>query len=111
MILGNFRLCALGVLLAGLAAPALAGAADAQPGSAKAEPRRETQASHTRRVELPFLLDCRSPDSEPSAPAPRDDAAPHPFRENLLKRAALIGTESGPAAIRDRRLSRLPDFS
>ena len=109
MILGTFRLLALGLLLAGSAAPALAGAqesaavtVDAQSvASAGGESR---DASRSRRVELPFPLEFRAPEREAPARAPQRDTGPHPFRESLFKRASL----SSPA---DLRLSRLPDFS
>ena len=107
MILGTFRYCALGALLAGLAAPSFAAAAQAPaveeaqtPGSQRAD------AGRSRRVELPFPLDFRVPDHAPRAPAPQDNAGPHPFRETLLKRASLVGEPE----IRGR-LSHYPDFS
>ena len=112
MILGNFRLCVLGALLAGLAVPSLAAVPD-EPGATVKEARgpggQRADAGRSRRVELPFPLDVRSPDREPRAP--RVDNAPHPFRENLLKRVSLAEPESETSAIRRHRLSRYPDFS
>lgn len=106
MILATFRLCALGAVLAATAAPSLA----AEPGSPAVQPNpqgsQRADAGRSRRVELPFPLDFRSPDREPRAPAPRDDAGPHPFRETLLKRASLV-EESETRG----RLSRHPNFS
>jgi serine/threonine protein kinase HipA of HipAB toxin-antitoxin module len=114
MILGKVRLIALGTLLAALASPSLAGAPDDHAnGDSKpvvSSGRENAQSSHSRRVELPFLIDRASPDREPRASAPREDAAPHPFREDLLKRASLTGMDAGPSA-NYRRLSRQPDFS
>ena len=109
MILGTFRLVALGALLAGSAAPALAGAADGATVSADARSvasagGESREASRSRRVELPFPLEFRAPDREPPARAPLRDAGPHPFRDTLFKRASLSETA-------DLRLSRLPEFS
>ena len=114
MILGKVRLIALGTLLAGLASPSLAGTphdrADGDSKPVVSSGPEGAQASHSRKVELPFLIDRVSPDREPRASAPRGDTAPHPFREVLLKRASLAGAGAGPDAIY-RRLSRQPDFS
>jgi hypothetical protein len=115
MILGHFRLCVLGAMLAGLAAPAFAAAPEgARP--AEAQPDAGSQradASRSRRVELPFPLDFRAPEAGPRRSAsPKEapqDRGPHPFRESLLKRAAL--SDSGASARRDGRLSRHPEFS
>lgn len=112
MILGRFRLYALGALLAGLATPSLAeapAATDAKTGSQSAD------ASRSRRVELPFPLDFRPTDREQRATAPQnspqDGSGPHPFRETQLKRASLVEPAPAAAANFDRRLSRFPDFS
>ena len=107
MILATFRLYALGALLAGTAAPSLA-AAPQTPAAEEAQPRGSQRAdsARSRRVELPFPLDFRAPDRAPRAPAPQEDAGPHPFRETLLKRASLA---EQPAT--RGRLSRQPDFS
>ena len=115
MILGSFRLCALGALLAGLAAPSLAGGPDKRAGTnprpAASAGSQSADASRSRRVELPFPLDVRSPERAPRASAPResgqDGSGPHLFRETVLKRASL----AAPAGIDGHRLSRLPDFS
>ena len=92
MILGNFRLLGLAVLLVGSATPSFAAEpaerAVVAPRSALPDGSRNAQASHSRRVELPFLLDFRTPDREPAVPTARDKTAPHPFRESLLKRAS-----------------------
>ena len=109
MILGTFRLVALGVVLAGSAVPALAGAADGAPVAADARSVASAagenhEASRSRRVELPFPLEFRAPDREPPARAPQRHSGPHPFRELLFKRASLSETA-------DLRLSRLPEFS
>jgi hypothetical protein len=110
MILRHIRLGMLGVVLAALAAPALAaapaGTTPVDPNPAAGSQRAD--ASRARRVELPFPLDFRAPDREPPAPALRQDAGPHPFRESLLKRASL--TDSAATVLRDGRLSPHPDF-
>ena len=114
MILGTSRFLALGALLSGLAAPALAGTprepveAVAPSGAAPADQR--TQTRHSRRVELPFLLDFRAPEDESPKTAPREDGAPHPFREILPKRASLSMPGTDALAIRARRLSRFGEF-
>jgi hypothetical protein len=107
MMILRTRYCALGALLAGLAAPSFAAAPRAPaadearvPGSQRADSGR------SRRVELPFPLDFRAPDRVPQAPAPQEDAGPHPFRETLLKRASLVTQPETRG-----RLSRHPDFS
>ena len=115
MILGTLRYCAFGVLLAGLGAPAFAGTA-AEPATTKSAPAPQTHgqsadASPSRRVELPFLLDFRSPDSAPRPPVGSDGDGPHPFRETLLKRAGFAGPVSDPEANRHLRLSPLPEIS
>ena len=113
MIRGNFTSCMLGALLAGIVAPPLA-AASVEEG-ATAETRevagtgsRDLPATRSRRVELPFPLDVRSPDRPAPPPAAREANTPHPFREQQLQRASLNG--AGPAAIRVRRLSRVVEF-
>jgi len=106
MILATFRLCALGALLAGIAAPSLAAESASPAVQQNAQGNQRADAGRSRRVELPFPLDFRSPDREPRAPAPRDDAGPHPFRETLLKRASLV-EESETRG----RLSHYPNFS
>ena len=103
MILATFRLCALGALLAGVAVPSLAAAPEA---SAARPDSHRADAARTRRVELPFPLDIRTPDRAPPSVAPQGDAGPHPFREPLLKRASLAGQPATRG-----RLSRQPDFS
>lgn len=106
MILGTFRSCALGALLGGLAAPTLAAAPQAPAPEAPAPGSQRADAGRSRRVELPFPLDFRAPDRSPPAPAPQENAGPHPFRETLLKRASL-----SPEFETRARLSRQPDFS
>jgi hypothetical protein len=87
-VLGTLRLCALGALVAGLAAPSLAAAPDAPAGEqAQAPGGQRADASRSRRVELPFLLDFRAPDREPPRPARRASDDPHPYRDIPLKRA------------------------
>jgi hypothetical protein len=115
MILGTLRHCAFGALLAGLGAPALAGTAT-EPATAKSSPSAQARgqsadASPSRRVDLPFLLDFRSPDSAPRPPVRSDGDGPHPFRETLLKRAAFAGPVSDTEASRHLRLSPLPEIS
>ncbi len=115
MILGRVTFCVLGVLLAGMAVPSLAATpgerAATKPAAAPATPaeRGNAQASHSRRVELPFLLDSSPPEREPQAPPPVPESGPHPFRESLLKRAALADP-GFPAEIRAGRLSRQSEF-
>jgi hypothetical protein len=115
MIRGTFRYCALAALLGGLGAPALAGTTvgPAIPKSALAALARgqSADASPSRRVELPFLLDFRSPHSEPRPPVRNDSDGPHPFRETLLKRAGLADPVSDPEANRHLRLSPLSEIS
>lgn len=106
MILATFRLCALGALLAGTAVPSLAAAPEAAVTTPKTQDSQRADSGRSRRVELPFPLDVRTPDSAPPAPAPQEDAGPHPFRETLLKRASLVEKAETRA-----RLSRQPDFS
>ena len=86
MILATFRLCALGALLAGIAAPSLAAAP--QTPSAQRDSQR-ADAGRSRRVELPFPLEARTPDEAPRPAARQEDAGPHPFRDTPLKRASL----------------------
>lgn len=116
MILGKFRLVAVGALLACLAAPSLAAApvsTDAKPVTSAGS--QSADASRSRRVELPFPLDIRPTDREQRATAPQrstpDGSEPHPFRETQLKRASLVEPASAASANFDRRLSRFPDFS
>ena len=112
MILGKFQLCALGALLAGLAAPSIAeqpASVPTQSEATAAGPQR-ADASRSRRVELPFPLQPPADSQQQPRPAPRTDDAPHPFRETLLKRAAFTAP-SGPETYRDRSLSHIPDFS
>lgn len=107
MILSTFRLCALGALLAASTVPSLA--ADEVPARApavQAPGKQRAEAGRSRRVELPFPLDFRAPGSEPSQPAWRQDAGPHPFRELLFKRASLLDEPATRG-----RLSQFPDFS
>jgi len=105
MILGRFITCALGVVLAGLATPSLAAAPDRPAPTREVAPaeRPGPQASHSRRVELPFLLESPSTDRAPPAPAPQRDSGPHPYRETLLKKAAFENSGG--------RLSRPAEFS
>ena len=114
MILGNFRLLALGALLVGASAPSLAEAphaaavtVDAAPQSMASARDESREASHSRRVELPFPLEFRSPERQPPAPTRQADSGPHPFRETLFKRASW----TAPVGTRGLRLSRLGDFS
>lgn len=106
MILSTFRICAVGALLCGLAAPAAA-AEGSVP--AVAAPSQEVEPrAHSRRVELPFLLDFRPTRAEPRQPAARRRAAPHPYRELEMEqplRAALDAGRTGGA-----RLSPSLDF-
>jgi len=107
MIRSIFRPCLLGTLLVVLAAPSHA--ADEVPASApaaQAAGSQRAEAGRSRRVELPFPLDFRAPEREPSQPARQQDAGPHPFREVLFKRASLL---EEPAT--RGRLSQFPDFS
>ena len=101
MIRGNFRLFGLAVLLLGSAGPSFAAEPAERtvvaPRAAVPDGSRNAQASHSRRVELPFLLDFRAPDQAPAAPAAREKTAPHPFRESLLKRASA--DEQSPEAL------------
>ena len=114
MILDNFRLFALGALVAGCAVPSLAAAppgraatVEAGASSVASAGGESREASRSRRVELPFPLEFRPPEREAPAQAPRGDAGPRPFRETLFKRASL----SAPAGISGLGLSRLSDFS
>lgn len=106
MILATFRLCALGAVLAGTAPPSLAAAPETPAIQQKPQGSQRADAGRSRRVELPFPLDVRTPGNEPPRPAVRRDAGPHPFRETLLKHASLV-TEGETRG----RLSRYPDFS
>ena len=91
MIPRPFKLCALAASLAGLAAPALA---EPPAGGARADARPSVSAdgssgpAHSRRVDLPFLLEPGTSDRQPRAPAPKGKAAPHPFRDDLPNRAS-----------------------
>ena len=119
MILGNFRLQALGLVLAGLAAPALAGTPVARAvKNANPAESQSADSTRSRRVELPFPPDVRTPDSQPRASGPQDRAqgssGPHPYREIRLQRAAFVepGPLQGtPARLIRRNLSQYPDFS
>ena len=98
MILGTSKYWALGAVLAGLAVPAFAEAPATKPlASADA---RATQPTHSRRVELPFPLDVRAPEQAPRTVAPRENSAPHPFREMQSKRAALDSSKFGNYPLR-----------
>ncbi len=116
MILRGFRFYALGALLAGLGAPAHAGT-PTEPTAAKPAPTAQAarapnaDASPSRRVELPFLPDFRSPRSEPRPTVRSDGDGPHPFRETLFKRTGLTGPVSDPGANHHLRLSPLPEIS
>ena len=92
MILGRFGLCVLGAAVAALAAasPAVAADGEARQGSKTVAPAaRGDQAAHSRRVELPFLLDSAPPVEVPQTPATERDTGPHPYRELVFKRAAF----------------------
>ena len=107
MILGSCKYWALGAVLAGLTVPALAETrADQAPQPLASAEVRAPQAPHSRRVELPLPLDVRAPEPAPRTLAPRE-AAPHPFRESELKRAALDSTVLGKYPV---RLSQLSEF-
>ena len=106
MILATFPCCALGALLAGTAVPSLAAAPEAPGAERNAQGSQHAESGRSRRVELPFPLDIRTPDRDPPARVPQVETGPHPFRETLLKRASL----SGKAATRGR-LSLQSDFS
>lgn len=87
-ILPTSRL-SLAALLAALALPA-SGAEPPTPVSAEqavSDGGERSETGRSRRVELPFPLDLGSPGDTPPVPASRHDARPHPFRENLPKRA------------------------
>src|SRR5690606_3409528 len=106
MILSTFKLTAL-CGLCSLAAPAWAAdtrAPATRPNAAEASRAEDGsgtddgRASHSRRVELPFLLDFRPAEQAPVPTAPRK-AAPHPYRQLQFDgplRAAL-GRDFGPA--------------
>ena len=101
MILGTSKYWALGVVLAGLAVPAFAEAPAAPVTKPLASAdARTTQPTHARRVELPFPLDLRAPEQAPRTMAPRENSAPHPFREMQSKRAALDITKFGNYPVR-----------
>lgn len=106
MILATFRLCALGALLAGTAAPSLAAAPETQAVERDTQGSQRADSGRSRRVELPFPLDVSTPDRTPPARVPQVDAGPHPFRETLLKRASFAAQPATRG-----RLSRQPDFS
>jgi hypothetical protein len=112
MIPGTCRFCALGALLAALAAPSLAAAPRKETVAAEADaaPAAAERTGRSRRLELPFPRDFSAPAGEPRVPH-RREVAPHPFREGRLKRAALAVPDSGAEAINVRRLSRFPEFS
>jgi hypothetical protein len=116
MILGTLRLYAPVALMAGLAAPlSAAGAGPSGPAGAEAKPLTPADgqgalASHSRKVELPFLLEPGLPEQETRATVHRDRAGPHPFRESSLQKASFAAALSGADELRDRRLSRYPEF-
>lgn len=116
MILGTLRLYAPAALLAGLSAPLSAavpgGSAGADTVSKPLAPGDDkgALAGHSRKVELPFLLESGSSDRETPAPVQPERAGPHPFRENLLQKASFAAAPAEAAALRDRRLSRYPEF-
>lgn len=106
MILSTFKLTAL-CGLCSLAAPAWAAdtrAPETSPNAAEASRAEDSsgtddvRASHSRRVELPFLLDFRPAEQAPVPTAPRT-AAPHPYRQLQLDGPlrAAIGGDFGPA--------------
>jgi hypothetical protein len=108
MILRHFRLGVFGVILAGLAAPALAQAPAGASGDRRASAER-AQPGHSRRVELPFPLNIRPAEDSRTAPAPRESEGPHPYREIRLQRASLDDS-AARHAIRALRLSRFAEF-
>jgi hypothetical protein len=116
MILGTLRLYAPVALMAVLAAPlSAAGPGRSGPVGAEARPLAPTDGkgaltSHSRKVELPFLLEPGLPEQETQAPVHRDRAGPHPFRESSLQKASFAAAPAGAAELRDRRLSRYPEF-
>jgi hypothetical protein len=103
MILSTFRCCALGALLAGTVAPSLSAASRTPAVELNTQGSQRADSGRSRRVELPFPLEIRTPGREPPARVPRPEAGPHPFREFLLKRASLA------AGARDSRRSVAPD--
>jgi len=107
MILGNFRLRALGVMLAGLSAPVLAQAPASLEAPRAAIDRDERAPS--RRVELPFPLDMRPAESRRDAAPPRVSDAPHPYRE-LRRQRASLAAPAVSGAFRPVRLSRAAEF-
>ena len=114
MILGTYRLIALGAVLGGCTVPSLAAAPPGMPvtvepvsKSVASSTSESREAARSRRVELPFPIQFRSPEPSQSAPTRRADPGPHPFRETLFKRASVDAS----AGTRGRRLSRLGDFS
>ena len=112
MILGTYRLMALGAVLGGCAVPSLAAAppgmpVEPVPKSVASSTSESREAARSRRVELPFPIQFRSPEPPQPAPTRRADPGPHPFREILFKRASVDAS----AGTRGRRLSRLGDFS
>ena len=107
MILKYSRLYALGVVLAGLTAPALA-QAPARLDAPRAAVDRQERAQ-SRRVELPFPLDIRPAEGRRNAPQPRASDAPHPDREIRLQRASRE-EPAGPGAFRALRLSRAAEL-
>ena len=100
MILRPCKYLALGAALAGLAVPAFAEAPAAPTKPLASADARGMQPSHSRRVELPFPLDLRIPELAPRTMAPRENIAPHPFRETQMKRAALDSAKIGISPVR-----------
>lgn len=98
MILTIFRIGAAGALLGGLAAPAAAADSEprqAQSSSAESERPFELRRSNlSRRVELPFPLEYRSPGQATPRPVPRVET-PHPYRNLDLDRTQRAAFESG----------------
>lgn len=107
MILSTFKIAVLSALC-GLAAPALAAetnapdaradTAEAPAGTADGVPVDDSRATHSRRVELPFLLNFRPPENAPARTAPRK-AAPHPYDQLQLDEPlrAALDRDYGPA--------------
>lgn len=83
MILSTFRIVALGAFVCGLGVPAAAAESPALSGSSRgsaSDAQGSVARQHSRRVELPFLLDYRPQRSEAPRPAPRVPS-PHPYRD------------------------------
>lgn len=109
MILSTFRIGALGVLLCGLAAPAAAADRDGPRAASPAD--SANRADHSRRVELPFLLDFRPTESEPRRPVTHQKAGktgPHPYRDIQLEQPLRASLDTGRT--RSGRLSPQVDF-